>query len=497
MADAVVRMGYNDADLQRGLQRSAASARRFAEETKGSFGGLSGMMRGGLAGGIAGVGVGAALAGMKRLAEEFDRIGDLAQQLGESPETMQRVGAMAKLSASDVESVAKALNRVNKEIAQGKAGNAFAELGLKAADYLKLDAEDQILALAAAFQNAEANGRGLAAAYDLFGKSAAELLPLLRSNVESLTAASQINVITDEQMASLQEFQDRWDRMVLNAKATLAGLAVETTNWLSDLKEGLGTWLDDPGDQSSLVDDIAEARNEREDSAAQEQAAADAEREKKREAQAAADANERAEKAVTNEADECERLEKLSQQIAQDAERRANAAAAAAAAAAREKQEIAKQRDSRLESIRDLETEMKILELRARGRNKEADALEREARIKQEAQRIAKETGLDPAKALEVARRKADLEDRAEGRPAGRIRGYSREQREQNPWINRSRLDEWKRDSTTPFWQKHGRTPNLDAHPWKRQTAAAKEGSRTVEQKLDLLIENTAPIKDY
>ena len=55
-----------------------------------------------------------------RALDELDRVGDLAAQLNELPETIQRIGAMGKLSGSDVETVVKAMNKLNKELATAK-----------------------------------------------------------------------------------------------------------------------------------------------------------------------------------------------------------------------------------------------------------------------------------------------------------------------------------------------------------------------------------------
>ena len=75
-----------------------------------------------------------------------------------------------------------------------------------------------------------------------------------------------------------------------------------------------------------------------------------------------------------------------------------------------------------------LSSELQVLELRSRGRNKEADALERQARIQQEARRIAEETGLSMQESLRIAQAKSALEEKAASRDGDgrkRIQGYS------------------------------------------------------------------------
>ncbi len=80
----------------------------------------------------------------------------------------------------------------------------------------------------------------------------------------------------------------------------------------------------------------------------------------------------------------------------------------------------------------DLATSLEILQKRANGRDKEADALERQARIAAEAKRIADATGLSQEQSLRIARAKADLEDKlakrgdAENSGPHRISGFKR-----------------------------------------------------------------------
>jgi hypothetical protein len=108
----------------------------------------------------------------------------------------------------------------------------------------------------------------------------------------------------------------------------------------------------------------------------------------------------------------------------------------------------ARLRNAQNGKIADLQTEMKVLELRNAGHRRAADAVEREARLRKDAAEIAQETGLSDAKALEIARRRQELMDRADrhergaDRPGGRgrIQGYSQGQdsfgNSRNPFRN-------------------------------------------------------------
>ncbi len=84
--------------------------------------------------------------------------------------------------------------------------------------------------------------------------------------------------------------------------------------------------------------------------------------------------------------------------------------------------------DSQRQSASELAGELQVLQLRAAGRNREADALERQQRIQAEARRIVEQTGMAQEQARRVAEERARLEEKVSGQQeAGRkrIQGYS------------------------------------------------------------------------
>jgi tape measure domain-containing protein len=93
-----------------------------------------------------------------------------------------------------------------------------------------------------------------------------------------------------------------------------------------------------------------------------------------------------------------------------------NAAVAveAAAKAQKETEDAAgKKASGQMEALNLLKAEMAILQAKATGQGELADQLQRELGIRQEAKRIAESTGLAEEKALQLARKKAGLEEQA------------------------------------------------------------------------------------
>jgi hypothetical protein len=87
-------------------------------------------------------------------------------------------------------------------------------------------------------------------------------------------------------------------------------------------------------------------------------------------------------------------------------------------------------REGKREALKNEEDELRVLELLAKGRTKQAEALERELRLKEEVKRLVEETTLSEEEALALARKKMDLEDEVARRENGgrKIRGYSQDQ---------------------------------------------------------------------
>ena len=150
MANPQIELGWNNAALQAGAAQAERTVNGFARQTEArltsvgktqiNFAGLTGPLIGAIA----------ATAGLKSMVDEFDRLNDLANQLNTSPESLQRLGAQAKLSGSDVEEVAKSMIKLGRSLRDAdnpKAAAALAQLGLSAGQLLALQPEQQVALL--------------------------------------------------------------------------------------------------------------------------------------------------------------------------------------------------------------------------------------------------------------------------------------------------------------------------------------------------------------
>lgn len=476
MSDAIVKMGYSDAELQAGLRRSAAHTKTFAAQTQAAFTGLSATLRSSLAGALGAAGIGLGFSGLKGLFDQYDRIAKLGIQTGFDPESMQRIGAAAKLAGSDVETVAKAMNKLNRAIAEGGAADAFQELGISIDAFQNASGYDRFVMLAKAFQDAEKHGRGLSAAYDLMSKSAAELLPLLRSDIAELESFRNIDVVSAAQIQDIQTLNDEFDKLVQTLEVKLMRASINAEKGLSQIGAGLREWLSSM--QGSFWEGV----------------------EKERTKQAIADAD-------------SEFAAKRRKPPIQPGEKESTEDKAATS-------RLAKQR----ESLTTYQEDLALLRARVSGNEELAKKMEREITLRRDALRIQQETGASEKDALALARQKQDLEDKL-AKHHSRIRGYSKAQRDAHGkgWgldFERSRpsaLDGF-RDLQKEITLPNGGTARL--HPafangantslevMSRRSAramgalgyaterTAQQDNRTIEQILRSIADNTAPMKD-
>lgn len=472
MPQPSIELGWNDSAVSSGAARTARTISSFEGKASSSLKNLIGLDIGRI---FAGAGIVAAVAGAKHLFDEFDRIGDLAKQLDTTPEALQRIGNMAKLSGTDVETTARAMNKLNRELADGTGVKAFEELGINAREFQALEVDDQMLLLAKSFQEAEKKGGGLSSAYDLMGRSAAELLPLLRSNVTELEKMARVKVVSNEDIENIQNMNDAYDAFISGAKA-------ETGSFFSDFKDGWkktmayikgeGDLLPSEAADSALNKSLSEAGVARGDKGAQRNAdrkrRADAEQKRRvgeltRTFLDQKSATEDAELALNGQLETVDKLRRAREAfVALEQKSQGEIDAPATSEARRlqlstellkakeallnlerqykgEVQQTEQQEADKLEQQQKVELsqreslalykiETAILSEQVAGHDKKAAAMLRNLKIAQEAKRLVDETGISEEEAVKLAKERADLEDKAANRKKGGIHGYKQSQ---------------------------------------------------------------------
>lgn len=185
----------------------------------------------------------------KAYADATGAIGDLAQRTGASRERIQELGYAAQLSGSSAETLAGALQKMNLTIGQASAGSkelkemfAGLQINFKNANGT-LKSTDELFDL---FVNRISRIKNptlqAQAAVKIFGKSATELLPLLRSGnkgiQEMADEARRLGVvIEDGAVQQGEEFGDVLDKLSYAFKGvvnTVAGALIPTLTRLGN-----------------------------------------------------------------------------------------------------------------------------------------------------------------------------------------------------------------------------------------------------------------------
>lgn len=189
---------------KRGLENMRQDTKRFASGVKGMLGGAFALT--------------AVVAGLKRIADKFDRIHKLSIRFGASAESIQRLGFAAEQNGASMETMAKAMAQGNRSAQEAANGlktytRAFDALNINVEEFKNLNQEDQMYAIADAYRNATNKNQALAAAQQILGRSALELVPLLKLGSEEMKKLSEgITTLTNDQVASFAAANDALNR---------------------------------------------------------------------------------------------------------------------------------------------------------------------------------------------------------------------------------------------------------------------------------------------
>ncbi len=238
-----------------------------AAKAQSGFKGLAGAA-GGLVGGLqtlVPLATGAGLVAMgKGAIDAADDMNDLSQKTGVSVERLSQLQQAADKSGTSLDAVGGAMVKLNRGLAEGadsKAGEALKSLGINANDATgKLKSTDQImLEVADKFAKMPDSAQKSALAMQLFGKSGADLIPLLnggRDSIESLsvTMTGKFAKGADEFNDKMVDLQTGMTRLGVSIGTALLPFIGKLTDALVVLVNGFNTL---PGPLQTLISGAA------------------------------------------------------------------------------------------------------------------------------------------------------------------------------------------------------------------------------------------------
>jgi len=188
--------------------------------------------------------------GVKSMIDEADNIGKAAQKFGVPVEQLSALKYAAELADVSFESLGKGLGKLSKAMLSGatepagEVAKSFKAMGVSITDSAgKLREPNEVfLDIAEKFSKVEDGAAKTALAIKLFGKSGADLIPLLnegRSGIKGLTdEATKLGIVISEKTAqAAQQFNDNLKRLHTVQGAAYLQIAEGMLPALLDLTE--------------------------------------------------------------------------------------------------------------------------------------------------------------------------------------------------------------------------------------------------------------------
>jgi myosin heavy subunit len=196
MAQANVTIGVKSSAFKSGLDDMRSQAQQWGGDIKSTIAGAFAL--------------GAITSFVSGFVSEMARVKDLADRLGESSDSIQRVGNAAKLSGSDLEFVIKNLTKMAAAAAAGS--DKFEAVGISSAAFANAGTEDRVLMLAKAFDECNGSQAEMAKLMDLLGPKGQDMLIMLSQGAEELNKQMrEVPIVTASAVAAMATLDDAVD----------------------------------------------------------------------------------------------------------------------------------------------------------------------------------------------------------------------------------------------------------------------------------------------
>ncbi len=235
MSDVVIGIGGDISDLKNKLKGGETAVSSFSGRVAGNVRSQFGQIGQSIAGAFA---AGAIVNQMKSTLDHFGAVQDMADRLNTTAESIQKLDLMGAGQGASAEMLVNGLTKVTKaldDVENKAARDAFGKLGINMEKLSAAKPEEQIMMLADGFQAAQAKGEGFKDIFDLMGKSAGELIPTLRQSRADLQKFADTPVVSDEQVAKLDEIGDKLtllkQKITMSLGSGLASFATMVEGW--------------------------------------------------------------------------------------------------------------------------------------------------------------------------------------------------------------------------------------------------------------------------
>ena len=246
-------------------KETESSIADYAKKAASSFGSVAvSVAKYGAAAGLAAAGIAGAL--VKSSIDAADATNILAGKLGITTESLSKLQYAAKLADVEQASLESGLKKLSRTLVDAAdpasaAAKAFSAIGLSAAEIIKLPADVQLQKIADALGQVENASERSARAQEIFGRSGADLLPLLNEGSGAIKAygdeLERLGGVIDSDFAQkAAQFNDNLDRMKTAVQGVGFALAEEAIQPMEDFTNEIVRLAQDPESIEAIVEGI-------------------------------------------------------------------------------------------------------------------------------------------------------------------------------------------------------------------------------------------------
>lgn len=249
----LISMGLDSSSFRSGLSASEKSAQRTARKIESIGNNVRGLAAsfGGFA---AAAGFGALVGNAFQIASSMQ---EAAAATGVTIEQLQRLRVAAEQNGSSADKMDAALSRLSATLGQAQQGSApaiaaFENIGLSLDELKGLNAAEAFALIVKNISSITDPALQAAAAKQIFGKSYADLLPLIKGGSAALEEAAKLSKengeLSSEDAAKLDQLADSWENLKVKAGVSIATLIANTSSFYEELVAGgaaIDKWADD------------------------------------------------------------------------------------------------------------------------------------------------------------------------------------------------------------------------------------------------------------
>lgn len=165
--------------------------------------------------------------------QQLDKVGDLSQRFGVSTDALQRLGGVAELSGSSMDSMARALSKLGRTVSEAvldptsQAAEKFGQLGISAADLKGKGIDEVFMMVAQRISELSSETEQGAAAFDIFGKAGEDIRNVLQlGNKEIERLSNGVAAASQEAVAAAQSMDDAFKSFGQSITQTVGELLV-------------------------------------------------------------------------------------------------------------------------------------------------------------------------------------------------------------------------------------------------------------------------------